>query len=651
MNKSQPLAYQLSPKTLDEFIGQSHIMDKGLPIEEMIRADRLLSLVLWGPPGCGKTSLAKCISQQTTSEFISLNAVTAKVADVKAAIDQARLHLRENCKTILFIDEIHRFNKLQQDALLPETESGLITFIGATTENPFFNVIPGLLSRAQVFELHPLTPENLKTILTRAIAFINQTSPIIIAPDAVEFLCTSVNGDARKMLNILEMAVLKNEKTISKQLFVDLTQSKGTLYNEDTHYDLISAYIKSMRGSDPDAAVYWLARMLSGGEDPVFIARRMVIFASEDIGTADLHALPLALAALDAAKTIGMPEVRINLSHVTAYLASVPKSNAAYMAINQATSLIEKGAIYPVPNHLKNAHYTGEKKLGIGQGYLYPHDFANAVAKQDYLPGSHTFYEPKSFGFEKQIKKRLDAIKAWKYSEKIPYLKADEFKIMDHRMASEFGISVAQLMALAGSHTAHWIRQWIGEPCSQHRICMLCGKGHNGGDGLVAARHLANFGSHVSVILTHAFDQLSEETQKQYHALSQWGVQIMNLTEADSTINTATLIVDAIFGVGLNRAPEEACETLIRLANQSQKPIVAIDCPSGLDATLGQVFDPCIKAQATLTFAALKKGFLVKETHPYLGEIYLADIGIPKQIYMDLGVTSPRFSDWIMKIS
>jgi putative ATPase len=412
-NSHQPLAFQMAPKNFQEYIGQSHILGADKPLRQLIEQDKLFSIILWGPPGCGKTSLSRLISKITKSRYISINAVTAKISDIKEAIEISKANQLSNIRTILFIDEIHRFNKVQQDALLPEVENGLITLIGATTENPFFSVIPGLISRSQVFELHPLSQKDLKKILEQTINKLSNTLQIQLEEDAKAYLINESQGDARKLLNLIEMASnlsSSNAIAINKQKLEELTQTKGTKYNTDAHYDLVSAYIKSMRGSDPDAAIYWLARMLKGGENPEFIARRLIIFASEDIGNADPMALVLATSLLDAVKFIGMPEVQINFAHVTTYLATAPKSNASYSAIKLANKLIEQGIIYPVPKHLKDSHYKGAKKMGFGKDYKYPHNNEADASDQKYMPQKHTFYSPKESGYEKNIAKRIKNI-------------------------------------------------------------------------------------------------------------------------------------------------------------------------------------------------------------------------------------------------
>lgn len=392
-SQNQPLAYRLRPQNFDEFVGQKHLIGPGKPLRDLIDHDRLFSIILWGPPGCGKTSLARLISQVTASKFIELNAVTARIADIKDAIEKARTNVRWSKKTICFIDEIHRFNKTQQDALLPEVENGLITLIGATTENPFFSVIPSLISRLRVFELFKLEQPDLYDLYDRAVKVLSSKRQFTFSQDAKTYLFEQARGDARSLLTLLDMAVatLTDSQTeVTVQLMKALCQSKGISLSQDDHYDLISAYIKSMRGSDADAAIYWLARLLKGGEDPEFIARRCVIFASEDIGNADPQALVLATSLFQAVKVIGMPEIRINLAQVTAYLAKAPKSNTSYMAINKANQLLDEGVVYSVPNHLKDSHYSGAKKLEHGKGYHYSHN--DLTQKQNFLPQKHSFY-------------------------------------------------------------------------------------------------------------------------------------------------------------------------------------------------------------------------------------------------------------------
>jgi putative ATPase len=400
-NQHHPLAYNLSPKSWEDYMGQTHLIGKGKILRNAIENDNLSSLILWGPPGCGKTSLSRLISARTSSNYYSINAVTGKVADIKDVIEKAKTHAYVSERTLLFIDEIHRFNKAQQDALLPEVESGLLTLIGATTENPFFAVIPSLVSRCQIYELHPLTKEELETLFNKAISNFSHKVPISV--EIKEKVIAQSNGDARKLLNALELIHASfNEKTPPTLETLQPILQQGVSYDKNTHYDVTSAFIKSMRGSDPDAALYWLAKMILGGESPEFIARRLIIFASEDIGNADPHALILATSLLSAVKFIGYPEAQINLSHVTAYLATAPKSNATYLAIKKAKKAIQDGHNYTVPNHLRDK----------GDGYLYPHNYPGHVVKQDYLPQAHSFYTPTENGYEKVIKQRLESVKA-----------------------------------------------------------------------------------------------------------------------------------------------------------------------------------------------------------------------------------------------
>lgn len=398
-NSHHPLAYTLSPKNWADYIGQDHLIGPNSILRKSIDSDTLTSMIFWGPPGCGKTSLSRLISTKTKSHYYSINAVTGKVADIKEVIEKAKNHAFVSQKTVLFIDEIHRFNKAQQDALLPEVESGLLILIGATTENPYFSVIPSLVSRCQIYELKALSTAHLSRLCDIAISKFNHKVPI--SSDIKKRIITQAQGDARKLINILELISSSFNEFYTPTLDrLEPILQHGVSYDEQLHYDLISAFIKSMRGSDPNAAIYWLSKMLLGGESPEFIARRLIIFASEDIGNADPHALVLATSSLTAVKFIGMPEAQITLSHVTTYLASAPKSNASYIAIKKATSAIKDGINYPVPDHLKDK----------SKGYIYPHDYPHAIAPQEYLPTQHTFYSPKENGYEKTIKQRLDAI-------------------------------------------------------------------------------------------------------------------------------------------------------------------------------------------------------------------------------------------------
>lgn len=403
----RPLAERMRPKTLDEIVGQEKIIRKGSLLYRAIMAGRLSSLLLYGPPGSGKTTIASVISALTSSPFRKLNAVTDGVAEVRAVLKEAEESLYYHSKQlILFIDEIHRFSKSQQDALLPSVEKGQIILIGATTQNPYFSLNPALLSRSLVFELESLAREDLEKLILRALEDERgmKSYPTLLDKDALSYLITKANGDIRKALNALELAILstpekEGRRHITLEIISNSIQEPALVYDKtgDEHYDIISAFIKSMRGSDSDASLYYLARMIASGEDPLFIARRMVIFASEDIGLADPQALVLAQSGLSALKEIGMPEGRIILSEVCVYLALAPKSNASYLAINKALNAIKEGKIAPVPSHLKDAHYKGAKNLGRGESYLYPHDFPNHWVKQDYLPNDYknlVFYEP-----------------------------------------------------------------------------------------------------------------------------------------------------------------------------------------------------------------------------------------------------------------
>ena len=397
MNSNEPLAYRMRPKTLDEYVGQEHVLGKDKILYRTIKADRLSSIILFGPPGCGKTSLAKVISETTKYKFYKINAVTAGVSDIKKVIEETKnFMINPTGKSILFIDEIHRFNKLQQDALLPYVENGLIILIGATTENPYFEVNKALISRSMVIKLEPLTEENIYTILKNSLTRedgLKQYS-IKVEDDTLRKLAAISNGDVRTALNGLEIAVLTTNMEadgyihITDDVIKNCVQSRKAVFdkNGDTHYDNISAFIKSMRGSDPDATVFYLARALNGGEDPMFLARRIVIAASEDVGMANPNALVVANAAMQAVHMVGMPEARILLSEAAVYVATSKKSNASYLAINKALEDVSTKDTGTIPMHIRNAPIKEMEKLGYHEGYLYPHDFPGHWVEQQYLP-------------------------------------------------------------------------------------------------------------------------------------------------------------------------------------------------------------------------------------------------------------------------
>jgi putative ATPase len=399
-----PLAYRMCPRTLDEYVGQKHILGPGKLLRRAIEADRITSLILYGRPGIGKTALARIIAQRTQSDFQWLNAATIGLEELRKVIQRAKKRKAEGVRTILFLDEIHRFNKLQQDALLPDVEEGNITLIAATVENPFFYVNSTLLSRSQVFELKPLSTEELLVLIKRAIGDKERglgNLQIVVDEDALHHVAEMSDGDARKALSALEIAALttpvddEGQIRITLEIAEESIQKKHIVYDKkgDQHYDTISAFIKSMRGSDPDAAVYYLAKMIYAGEDPRFIARRIVICASEDVGNADPMALVIATSALRAVEFIGMPEARIPLAQATIYVAKAPKSNASYKAIEAALNDVAAEETMEVPDHLKDSHYPGAKKLGHGKGYKYPHDYGGHV-EQEYLPKKKKYYEP-----------------------------------------------------------------------------------------------------------------------------------------------------------------------------------------------------------------------------------------------------------------
>ncbi len=400
----------MQPEEFDDFLGQSHLLGPNKPLRRLIEEDRIVSLIFYGPPGTGKTALARIIARKTSSDFISINAVTAGIREIREAVASVRGE-----KTILFVDEIHRFNKVQQDALLPHIETGELTLIGASTQNPFFALVPALSSRSVIFQFNPIAEEDLKKILRRALSDKRGLGEygVDIAVDAVDFIASLSEGDARRALNILELSFLSSLDGSSGRYAITLArvrealQNKTIYYDEDDHYNTISAFIKSMRGSDPDAALYWLAKMIEAGEDPLFIARRVVICASEDVGNADPRALVVAVSAMQAFEKIGLPEGRIPLAQAVVYVAAAPKSNASCMALERATEAVRKEPLQPVPEHLRDAHYPGAGRLGAGKGYLYPHNYEGHFIRQDYMVQPKSFYFPSSEGYERVIKSRL----------------------------------------------------------------------------------------------------------------------------------------------------------------------------------------------------------------------------------------------------
>ena len=390
INKQTPLADILRPKTLDEFLGQSNVVGANSPLLNLLKTQRLFSLILWGTPGCGKTTLARLIATKVNAQFIELSAVTSGIKEIKETVEKAREALRAGQKTILFIDEIHRYSKTQQDALLPHVENGTVFLIGSTTENPSFQVVPALLSRVQVIRLNPINDISMEKIINRGFKYLEEKyQPILYEEDVIKFIVNNARGDARCALNLVENAYFaSNFANDSRQLTIEIlesiTQKRNTRYSQQEHYDCASAFQKSLRGSDADAAIYYLAKMIEAGEDPRFIARRLIVCAAEDVGIADPNAMNIAVSAYRAVEIIGLPEGRIPLANAVVYVANAPKSNKACVAIDKALSDIESGLDYPPPMHLRDSHYKDAAKYGFGQGYVYTHDAPNI--EQQFMP-------------------------------------------------------------------------------------------------------------------------------------------------------------------------------------------------------------------------------------------------------------------------
>jgi len=418
---AQPLAARMRPRTLEEFVGQEHFLGEGRLLRRLLKADRLGSVLFYGPPGTGKTTLARLLAQESRAEFRQLSAVTSGVKELRQVLDEARDTLAATGRrTLLFVDEIHRFNKAQQDVLLHDVEEGVVILVGATTSNPYFAVNSALVSRSQVFEFQPLSPVDIRRLLDRALADPQRglgAAQVVADDEALDYLAEVCDGDARRALAALEVCVRSTGERpvrLDRALAAESVQRKAIAYDAagDAHYDSASALIKSIRGSDPDAALYWLARMLEGGEEVRFLCRRLVILASEDVGNADPHALPLAVAAMQACEFVGLPECQLTLAQAVTYLACAPKSNAATVGIELARRDVREARLLPVPVHLRDRHYAGAQRLGHGEGYQYAHQADEGIAAQDYLGVEREYYHPVDRGFESELTRRLTAIRA-----------------------------------------------------------------------------------------------------------------------------------------------------------------------------------------------------------------------------------------------